>query len=258
MGVRNKMSNNFIKDFWEKRGESHGKSHKVSWGDLNAINLEIAAISKYINDGETVLDVGCANGYSTIQQAKRHDLKKIIGIDFATSMINSANKQIKHKNITFKIGNMLNLEFSDNYFDVAYTTRALINLPTWEYQMSAFEELYRVTKIGGKIIISEVFWEPLCLLNSLRLLLNLSPLRENDFNRYLKKEKLETFLNEKKLKFINEDFSSVYHFGSRLLRELVTDYDNYSNPFNYLFFDLANQFSGGGVGIQQLYVIKKV
>lgn len=258
MEGRNKMSSNFIKDFWEKRGELHGKSHNVSWGDINAINLEISAISKHINDGEKILDVGCANGYSTVQQANLHNLNEIIGIDFATSMINSANKQIKHKNIVFKIGNMLDLEFSDNYFDVAYTTRALINLPTWEDQIVAFEELYRVTKIGGKIIISEVFWEPLCLLNSLRLLLNLSPLRENDFNRYLKKEKLENFLNNKKLKFINEDFSSVYHFGSRLLRELVTDYDNYSNPFNDIFFALANKFSGGGVGIQQLYMIEKV
>lgn len=258
------MNNNFIKDFWEKRGKLHGKSHKVSWGDLNAINLEINAICKNISDGETVLDAGCANGYSTYQQALFHSKSNFIGIDFAESMIESANnrlKNIKYKNLVFKIGNVLNLDFSDNYFDTVYTTRLLINLPTWEDQIIAFNELYRVTKVGGKIIMSEVFWEPLCLLNSLRLMLNLKPLMENDFNRYIKKEKLENFLNEKKFEFINEDFSSVYHFGSRLLRELITDaekYEGYSNPVNDIFFDLANKFSGGGVGIQQLYIIKKV
>ena len=58
---------------------------------------------------------------------------------------------------------------------------------------------------------------------------------EFSFNRYLKKYRLEEFLNELGYKFINIDFSSVYYIGSRFLRELVTDYksfEGFTNPIS--------------------------
>ena len=251
-----KMSYDYIKKHWEKRCRDHGESHNVSIGDINAINLEVNAISNHIKDGDIVLDVGCANGFSTIKQFKLHELTKMYGVDNCEPMIDVA-KNRNYKDIVFGVGNVLSLEFDDNYFDCTYTTRCLINLSNWKDQITAFNELYRVTKPGGKIIISEAFWEPLCKLNSLRLLFNLEPMVENDFNRYIKKEKFEKFLNGKKLRFYNEDFSSIYYIGSRVLREVFTDYTDYSNPINNIFFDLENEFSGGGAGLLQLYVINK-
>ena len=96
------------------------------------------------------------------------------------------------------------------------------------------------------------------LFNSIRTLKSLPPLVEHDFNRYLKKEKLEDFLVENQLRFEVIDFSSIYYLGSRFLRELVTnpdDYPGYSNPINEIFFNLEQEYSGGGFGIQQAYVI---
>jgi ubiquinone/menaquinone biosynthesis C-methylase UbiE len=152
------------------------------------------------------------------------------------------------------------MQFDDNSFDVVYTTRVLINLPNWDEQIQGIEECIRITKKGGTVILSEGFWEPLILLNSLRALKQLPPLVEHDFNRYIKKSKLETLLQSKKLDFIVEEFSSIYYLGSRFLRELVTnpsDYPGYSNPINKTFYDIEKQFSGGGFGIQQAYVIRK-
>ena len=253
-----KNNDNFIKDFWDNQAEIHKESYKASWGDINAISLEIQAISEYLADDQIVLDAGCGNGYSTFLQSISYDFKKIIGVDFSESMI-KFTKDKEYSDIEFKVGNILNLDFKDDYFDVAYTTRTLINLPTWEQQIQAFNELYRVTKPGGKILLSEAFWEPLCKLNSLRLILGLDPLVEHDFNRYLKKEKFEKLLKDKNLFFINNNFSSVYYFGSRLLRELLTkEFIDYKNPINDLFFELSQKFTAkNDIGIQQLYVIWK-
>jgi len=255
--------NNFIKNFWEINAKKFEDSHWASWGDEWAIDLEIKTIAEYIDDGNSVLDVGCANGFSTFKQASLKNIN-IRGIDFSENMIQFANNSreefpLKEK-VDFIEGDILELPFEENTYDVTYTTRVIINLSNWEQQKKAIRECVRVTKPGGKIVLSEAFWEPLVTLNSLRSIKQLPPLEEHDFNRYLKKYKVEEFLNNLYGDFEIIDFSSVYYLGSRFLRELITDaekYEGYSNPINEKFYELELEFSGGGFGIQQAIVITK-
>ena len=257
------VMSDFIKKYWENNASKYKISYKASWKDNFAIDLEIRNISRYIKKNSIVLDIGCGNGYSTFYQLKKKP-KKIIGLDFAKNMIFFANKRKTDLNlgdeISFEEGNIKKLRFDDKIFDVVYTTRVLINLPTWKEQTQGINECIRVTKKGGTIIISEAFWEPLVLLNSLRTLKQLPPLIEHDFNRYIKKRELESYLNTLNLKFEVIDFCSIYYLGSRFLRELVTnpnDYQEYSNPINEIFYNIEKEYSGGGFGIQLAYVIRK-
>jgi len=254
----------FIRDYWEGQARKHGPAHDASWGDSHAIALEIETISRQLVDGATVLDAGCANGYSAFSQLERRRLGKLVGIDYAEAMIAAARAEKKARGlddrVEFQVGDVRKLAFPDASFDAVYTTRVLINLPTWEEQVTGIGECLRVTRPGGKVILSEGFWEPLMLLNAMRALVGLPPLVEHDFNRYLKKSKLEELLAALGLQFSVEEFSSVYYLGSRFLRELVTDpaaWPGYSNPVNKLFYDLEREYSGGGFGIQQAYVILK-
>lgn len=258
------MNKDHIREYWESQGKTHGESHWASWGDNWMIDLEIDAIGKHIKDGDAVLDIGCANGYATFRQAESHKLKSITGIDFAANMVAAAQTAKQKKGlgseVTFIEGDVRSLQFPDNAFDVAYTTRVLINLPTWEQQMQGIAECIRVVKPNGTIVLSEGFWEPLMLLNAMRTLTKLPPLVEHDFNRYLKRSSLEEYLRKLKLAYQFDDFSSIYYLGSRFLRELVTDpaaYPGFSNPINKLFYEIEKQFSGGGMGVQQAVVIKK-
>lgn len=258
------MSKDHIKEYWESQGETHGESHWASWGDNWMIDLEVDTIGKHIKDGDQVLDIGCANGYATFKQAESHKLASITGVDFAGNMVIAAQKTKKQKGlsdgISFSEGDVRFLQFPDNTFDVAYTTRVLINLPTWEQQMQGIAECIRVVKPNGVIVLSEGFWEPLMLLNAMRSLKNLPPLVEHDFNRYLKLSVLETHLKKLGLKYQIDDFSSIYYLGSRFLRDLVTDpaaYPGFTNPINKLFYEIEQQFSGGGMGIQQAVIITK-
>jgi ubiquinone/menaquinone biosynthesis C-methylase UbiE len=255
---------NFIKDFWESQAEKYTTSHAASWGDNFAIDLEINTVGEYIKEGDVVLDMGCANGFAAIRHLNDRNPAKIFGLDYAPNMVKFANKvkeEISEKDkLDFEVGDILNIKFNDNTFDVVYTTRVIINLPNWKEQIRAIDECIRVAKPGGIIIFSEAFYEPLVLLNALRSLKQLPPLVEHDFNRYIKKDRLEKHLSNKNLIFECNEFSSVYYLGSRFLRELVTipsDYPGYSNPINQLFYDIEKNYSGGGFGIQQAYIIKK-
>ncbi len=260
---------NFIKEFWDNQAKKFGASSDASWGDIYALQLEIDNISKYIEVGDKVLDAGCANGYAAEAQFLRKDIN-IEAIDFSDEMINQAWPRTfngKKSSLRFQVADIKKLPFEDNIFDVTYTTRVLINLPNWEDQIKGIEECIRVTKEGGKIILSEAFYEPLQKLNALRLICGLEPLVEHDFNRYIKHQKIQDLLLNKgfsdefigKNSFFIEDFSSVYYLGSRFLRELVSKkkYPGYSDPINEKFFNLENEFSGGGFGIQQAYIIRK-
>ena len=254
----------FIKDFWNSNAEKYKNTHQVSWGDIYAIQLETQNISSFIKNGDSVLDVGCANGFAAIIQCAAHKLSAMTGVDFSESMIKYAqdNKQkSEFKNIlSFSQGDVRELQFADNTFDVVYTTRVLINLPNWEEQKQGFMECIRVAKKGGTVVFSEAFWEPLVRLNALRALAGMDSLVEHDFNRYIKKERLEKFLAGAGVSFECIDFSSVYYIGSRFLRELTTDYksfEGYSNPINGDFYELERKYSGDNFGIQQAYVIKK-
>jgi len=255
-----------IREYWENQAKQHQTSHVASWGDHWAIDLEIEAIAKHIRAGQTVLDVGCANGYSTFRQYEKQPGATFTGVDYADTMIHYARQTKQEKGvgkaIEFQTGDILALPFDDRRFDVTYTTRVLINLPTWEQQQQGIAECLRVTKPGGMVVLSEGFWEPLCLLNSMRQLLGLSPpLAEHDFNRYLKKQKLESWLNERRIAWSADEFSSLYYLGSRVLREVMLDtlppYGDYNSPVNELFFNIEKQYSGGGFGIQQAYVLTK-
>jgi ubiquinone/menaquinone biosynthesis C-methylase UbiE len=258
------MGEDHIKEYWESQGKTHGESHWASWGDNWMIDLEIDTIGRHIKDGDRVLDIGCANGYATFKQAELHKLASITGVDYSSNMIAAAISSKQQRGLGDKVnfmeGDVRSLQFPDNSFDVAYTTRVLINLPTWEQQMKGIAECIRVVKPNGTIVLSEGFWEPLMLLNAMRALKNLPLLVEHDFNRYLKRPSLEEYLNKLALDFHIEDFSSIYYLGSRFLRELVTDpaaYPGFSNPINKLFYELEKQFSGGGMGVQQAVVIRK-
>jgi ubiquinone/menaquinone biosynthesis C-methylase UbiE len=256
----------FIKAYWESQARAHKQAHSASWGDIYAISLEIETIGRHIRPGDKVLDAGCANGFSTFRQLEMHPGAIFTGIDYAEAMIDQANRSkdergLKDEAVRFLIASILDIPSDSSTYDVVYTTRVLINLATWDQQLQAIQECLRVAKTGGKIVLSEAFWQPLCRLNSVRLLLNLAPLVEHDFNRYLKKDRLDAWLGQQQLRYEVEEFSSVYYFGSRCLREYFEgsklDRSSYDLPLNKMFYDLERKYSASGLSVQQAYVIFK-
>ena len=227
----------FIKKYWDNVAGP-------SWGDIYMMELEYKALSKLITPGDSILDVGCGDG----TMLNRLDTNIKTGIDFSENMI----KEAKKKDGNFFVGDALHIDFDNDSFDIVYTVRCLINLPTWEQQTQAINECIRVAR--KKVIFSEGFYEPLQRLNALRQIAGLDLLVEHDFNRYIKEDKLHNLLKD--YNFTIRNFSSVYYLGTRFLREIICDYESYTNPVNTMFFNLSNELQGGDFGIQKMCIIE--
>jgi len=114
---------------------------------------------------EKVLDVGCGLGRMTIAVAKQLTKGKVIGIDIWDKMEipgNSpenayANAKIEgvQNKVEFKTGNILDLQFQDNYFDLVTSSSVINNLHGKANKMKALREIHRVLKTGGKLLMIE-------------------------------------------------------------------------------------------------------
>jgi ubiquinone/menaquinone biosynthesis C-methylase UbiE len=89
-----RLSNAQIYDFWNRQATEHQQSPAASWSDFRVMEMEIEQISQRLSDGDRVLDVGCANGFSSVQFAARHGIT-LRGLDYIPRMIDEARERAK-------------------------------------------------------------------------------------------------------------------------------------------------------------------
>lgn len=99
-----------------------------------------------------VLEVGCGNGTGTKLIKKYFNPTEIHAIDLDQRMIDRAQK--RHSNLAnFSVGNATKLIFSDNYFDTIFDFGIIHHIPNWQ---NCLQELYRVLKPGGQLILEDL------------------------------------------------------------------------------------------------------
>lgn len=257
------MLDNFIYEHWKEKAEKEGSSPEASWGDLQMMELEISNIRAYIKEGFRILDAGCGNGYSTTKLFSKDSMNFLTAFDFVPEMVANARRRFQAKtfrSLQFNIyqADIREIPEEENAFDLSYTIRVLINLATWADQMQGIEEIIRVTRPNGLIILSEAFWGSLQKLNALRIIAGLEPLGEHDFNKYLNEHLLENYLSQRGLRWEVNHFSSLYYLGTRFIRELNPFLpDGFDKGVNRDFHALSKKYNGGDFGIQKQYIIRK-
>ncbi len=266
----------FIRRFWENRGSEHGTAPSASWEDEGCIALEVETLADILPHRARLLDVGCANGHATFEIARRVEAAEVVGVDYSQKMIEAARRRLLEEQrareemlapgdeaagipMRFEVADVRRLPFDDHVFDAVYGTRVLINLPTWEEQQSAIEQMLRVCRPGGKVVLMEAFYEPLTRLNAARLVAGLAPLSEHDFNRYLKEDRLGSWLKAKGFSFSVRPFSGIYYVGTRLLRELVSGepIEGYRSPLHEAFLDIERRHDVAPFSVQQAVVVER-
>jgi arsenite methyltransferase len=115
---------------------------------------------------ELVLDVGCGRGLMLIGAAKRLSSGKAIGIDLwqqqdqanNSSAATEINAQIEGvtDRVEVKTADMRELPFPDNYFDVVTSNWTIHNLDAEIDRQKALNEIVRVLKPGGVIVIADI------------------------------------------------------------------------------------------------------
>lgn len=99
-----------------------------------------------------VLDAGCGTGEYACWFASRG--ADVVGLDLSSEALAQARRFAKEKDldgVRFQEGSVLNIPFDADSFDLVYCTGVLHHT---RYPFSGFEELCRVTRPGGKILIS--------------------------------------------------------------------------------------------------------
>ncbi|MEY2673407.1 MAG: hypothetical protein RLZZ508_1284 [Actinomycetota bacterium] len=98
--------------------------------------------------GDFVLDLAAGTGTSSEPLHRRGAI--VIPCDFSLGMLKVGKKRLSH--LPFVAGDGLNLPFADNSFNAVTISFGLRNLHNTE---RGLEELLRVTKPGGKLVICE-------------------------------------------------------------------------------------------------------
>ncbi len=255
-----------IRDYWTKQAQQHGVSPVASWSDQPVIDMEIREIAKYLDAGDRVLDVGCANGYSTVQYAALKPCH-LRGLDYIPEMIDQARLRVSALEIAlqgtveFAVGDITALAEPSASYDKIIVTRVLINLQNEKRQLIALQECARSLRPGGLLLLSEATRQGWSQLNSFRQEWGLPPIPMPPFNLYLDQEAL---IEAARTEFSTEavvNFASSYYVGTRVLKPLLArtldcniDVADPQMHWNRWFSHLP---SAGDYGTQKLFVLRK-
>lgn len=160
---------------WEKVA----KEYKIDNSRIATFKLTIQNTLKLLENKKEglALDIGCGFGCIDILLAQNTDFQ-ITGIDISDIALNNAKKNIKQagleKRIKIEKGDVYNLSYPDNYFDVIFSF-GYVSAASYE---EAKREVARVLKPGGLLILDYINHH--CLYKSFSLFRKLRKYKKGD------------------------------------------------------------------------------
>lgn len=219
-------SNEQTREYWSEQARAYGTAPGASWTDVRVMEMEVREIISRLQDGETVLDVGCANGFSTIQFAVSRKID-VLGIDYIPQMIASARTRLGEvaksisERVRFEVGDATSLSLANDTFDKVILIRVVINLGEWSRQLAGVRECVRVLRPGGILILSEATVQGWQRLNSFRSEWDLPPIPIPNFNNYVDETRLCDGLADICDLLEVSNYASSYYVGTRVLKPLL-------------------------------------
>jgi ubiquinone/menaquinone biosynthesis C-methylase UbiE len=192
---------------------------------------------------------------------------RLRGVDYIPKMIEEARgrlAEMKDKlagSVEFDVGDITQLKEPSNFYDKVVVVRVLINLGTWERQLSGLRECIRVLKPGGLLLLSEATLQGWCRLNALRAEWGLEDIPMPPFNQYVDQDQVVSAIRSESELLELSNFASTYYVGTRLLKPLLAQATHASLPVADANAEWNRWFSqlpaAGDYGTQKLFVFLK-
>ncbi len=141
-----------IKNMFGSIANNYDKANNVL--SLGIHNKWKKIFISYLNPspGQKILD--CATGTGDLALIYKDIVKEkgeVIGCDFCEQMIQEANNK-KHPGIKFEIGDVTQLKYDNNYFDISSISFGIRNV---DKPSQGLSEMARVVKPGGTVGVLE-------------------------------------------------------------------------------------------------------
>ena len=145
------------KEFWSGAGGDVWVNKQKEM-DIMLNPLGQRAIEKLtLSSSETILDIGCGCGATTLEIAKDIPKGKITGVDISEPMLDRAREdalKMSLSNTDFVVKDVQTDEIDNNHFDIAFSRFGVM---FFEDPYEAFENINKALKKGGQL--SFVCWQ---------------------------------------------------------------------------------------------------
>lgn len=213
------MDFNEIRQYWDQRAGGDSSVQSTTQDIyLREIEFEavLAQIQKYAP--ARVADVGSGDGRTTVRLASRVAAANFTGFDYADSMVDNARKIHAHGDgARVRFDSLDICEGLTESFDLIYTTRCLINLPSWELQMQALHNIHAALPAGGTYVMVENFVEGQNNFNQLRRQYGLNEIPVRVHNKFFERSRLMEFADPLFSLAYEANISSTYYLMSRVI-----------------------------------------
>ena len=147
---------NFLKSFFSQCARPEGALGRVM---LSFMNYTHAPLTNWglklveVQDGWTMLDVGCGGGFTIRRLLKRSKGAMVYGIDISEESVAKAKKvntDVLDQQVFVTLGSAEKLPYEDGKFDLV---TAVETVYFWPNLPNCLQEVRRVLKPGGKFAI---------------------------------------------------------------------------------------------------------
>lgn len=253
-----------VQNYWEERAKDDNEATSTT-NDIYLRQIEQRVLldkcSEVLNP--SILDIGCGDARTTSFIANSLPGSQLKGIDYAEQMI--ANAKSLHyalPNLHLSVANCASGMPDPSFmsaFDIAYSTRCLINILEDNQRHNAFQFIHKVLKPGGMYFMVENFMEGHNSFNKIRESTGLPPIPVRPHNRFFDQRELEYITKGLFSIEGSTNISSTYYLATRIVYSNICNEKGIAPDYQDSHHKFGSQLPfAGDFGPVYLKILKKL